>query len=535
MKLKFLFLFISVLCSWSGKGQVQTHLQGVRILNYDWNLQLNDRNDTIFGLTRILLTSTRKMETLFLDFSSSGRQGTGMRVLNISEGKTKLEFIHSGELLEIQKPVDFQDTIALEIEYKGIPADGLIISKNKFGDRTFFSDHWPNRAHHYLPVIDHPTQKATSSFQITCPLHYQVVSNGWIDERTTRPDSMQVVRWISKIPLPIKVQVFAAAPFSVREFGMAGGVMVSAWVFPQNKADGFSDYAPALDIYRWFSLKLAKGGIPLEKLANVQSKTRYGGMENAGCIFYHEESVNGRCNQHSLFAHEIAHQWFGNTITEADWPHIWLSEGFATYLAMVYEEQNSGTSAFLDEIDKARTRMLAFETINPRRAILDSLAHIDDYLSPLTYQKAALFLNALRCSVGDSIFWNALHLYIREHWQGHATTSDFKNIWNRVSGRNYDVFFDRWLSQPGTPDITWRYSYNEKHRKLEVHLSQTPDSWKPQVMNLEFKENGTWRTEKMEITGPENIFHIPVKSSPTAVSPSENGCLVYRKMINKGQ
>jgi len=67
-----------------------------------------------------------------------------------------------------------------------------------------------------------------------------------------------------------------------------------------------------------------------ERLTNVQSTTRFGGMENAGCIFYDENSITGTRSSESLLAHEIVHQWFGNSASEKDWPHLWLSEGFAT-------------------------------------------------------------------------------------------------------------------------------------------------------------------------------------------------------------
>ena len=75
---------------------------------------------------------------------------------------------------------------------------------------------------------------------------------------------------------------------------------------------------------------------PFTKLANVQSKTRFGGMENAGNIFYFENSVSGERKIENLFTHEIAHQWFGNSASESDWTHVWLSEGFATYFTDLY-------------------------------------------------------------------------------------------------------------------------------------------------------------------------------------------------------
>ncbi|MCF6333455.1 MAG: hypothetical protein L3J11_09250, partial [Draconibacterium sp.] len=130
--------------------------------------------------------------------------------------------------------------------------------------------------------------------------------------------------------------VIGVARFAVQYNNDYKEVPVSSWVFPQNREEGFSDYSVGDKALKYFSEII--GPYSYEKLAHVQSKTRYGGMENAGCIFYAEKSVTGKNRAESLMAHETAHQWFGNSVTEQNWHHIWLSEGFATYLTHIYIE-----------------------------------------------------------------------------------------------------------------------------------------------------------------------------------------------------
>ena len=108
----------------------------------------------------------------------------------------------------------------------------------------------------------------------------------------------------------------------------------------QDKGEAISPQAEALPVLKFFVENV--GPYTYEKLANVQSTTRYGGMENAGNIFYSEESVEGGRGTTMLIAHEVAHQWFGNSASEKDWHHIWLSEGFATYFAELYAESAWG-------------------------------------------------------------------------------------------------------------------------------------------------------------------------------------------------
>jgi aminopeptidase N len=141
--------------------------------------------------------------------------------------------------------------------------------------------------------------------------------------------------------------VIGAARFAVRQTGVVNGFEVTSWVYPQNREEGFDSYKYAPKILDFFHTHI--GPYSYKKLANVQSKTRYGGMENASNIFYFENSVAtgaeaaGNASKiEPLVAHEIAHQWFGNSASETDWHHVWLSEGFATYLTHLYFEFTYG-------------------------------------------------------------------------------------------------------------------------------------------------------------------------------------------------
>ena len=107
---------------------------------------------------------------------------------------------------------------------------------------------------------------------------------------------------------------FGAADFDIRLAGIAGDIPVWTYVYKENRREGFYDYAVALKPVSFFSELI--GPYPYEKLANVQSKTIFGGLENASCIFYSENSVTGKGKAEKLIAHEVAHQWFGNSVTE---------------------------------------------------------------------------------------------------------------------------------------------------------------------------------------------------------------------------
>ena len=236
-------------------------------------------------------------------------------------------------IIEIPKKYK-NEVINVLIFMQGKPQDGLVISKNKFGAPTIFADNWPNRARHWYACHDHPSDKATYTFDVLAPSSYEVVANGYLKKKIQSQN--QNILWQYQIdePIPTKVAVIGVADLRSKNMDTIQGIRVSAFVYPEDSINGFASFEVAptfLDFYQ----KII-GPYPFAQLHNVQSTTRYGGMENAGCIFYDEASLNNNRKSKLLIAHEIAHQLFGNSVTETDWQHLWLSEGFATYLTNYY-------------------------------------------------------------------------------------------------------------------------------------------------------------------------------------------------------
>ena len=155
----------------------------IDVLSYKFNIGLNDVNDTIYGVTRIGFIAKYPSRSIELDLASLNSDKKGMVVDNVVYeiySAALLSFEHkNGKLkIDIDKQLRIGDTSFVTIIYKGIPADGLIISKTKYGHRSFFADNWPNRGHNWIPCHDDPADKATVEFIFTAPEHYQVVDNG---------------------------------------------------------------------------------------------------------------------------------------------------------------------------------------------------------------------------------------------------------------------------------------------------------------------------------------------------------------------
>ena len=440
--------------------------QPIDVQHYEYNLALTDQSDLVIARATVKIKFLATSSQFNLDLASI-ENGKGMEATGVFENGLPVSFTHQNNKLIIYTSAKQGDVKSYDIQYGGIPKDGLIISKNKYGDRTFFADNWPNRAHHWIPCNDRPDDKASFEFTVTAPSHYRVISNGLKTDERDIGNGMKLTHWKEDTPLPTKVMVIGVAKFAIKEFtDSPPGIPVSGWVYPQDSTNGFRDYAPATEILKFFSDYIAP--YPYQKLANVQSKTIFGGMENASAIFYSESSVTGNpAAVEDLLAHEIVHQWFGNMASEKSFAHLWLSEGFATYLTNIYLEKKYGKEILKQRMGDDRKLVVQFarQTNTP---VVDSISPLMDLLNANSYQKGGWVLHMLRNEVGDSAFHKIIQTYYRQFKGGNADTRDFETIAEKVSGKELTWFFDQWLYWPGIPQLMIERSVEKNEAKIRI-------------------------------------------------------------------
>jgi len=269
--LLFLLLFTKNLYSQINQIDVKEHKFTIRV---------SDANDTISIQETIEFLWLDKTKTPCLNLTSVKKNGKGMRIKEIEKGGKKIEFIHKMDTIYLTGLTYSEELFELEINYSGVPADGLVIGKNKYGNRTFFGDNWPTRAQNWMACNDHLSDKAKVYFSVTVPSHYEVIANGIHQSTITLSEKEKSWNYYSDIELPTKVMVIGIADFSVKWNEKR---YVSSWVYPENEKGGFYDFDLAPAILDFFNDYIAP--YPFSTLANVQSTTRFGGMENAGCIF----------------------------------------------------------------------------------------------------------------------------------------------------------------------------------------------------------------------------------------------------------
>src|SRR5690348_4493594 len=235
-------------------GAVTPPNEGIDIKHYTFQLALNDSTDIISGTATIQIRFKKNLSEFELDLANQNAKGAGMVVKDVTMNGKTIKFLHQQDKLKIMLSTAGQsnDLETFVITYRGIPQDGLIISKNKFGDRTFFGDNWPDRAHQWLPSVDHPSDKASVDFIVTAPTTYEVIGNGIKIEESYINAKQKLTHWREEVDIPTKVMVIGAAHFAIHWEGNVHDIPVESWVYPQNRLDGFHDYAVALKILEYF-------------------------------------------------------------------------------------------------------------------------------------------------------------------------------------------------------------------------------------------------------------------------------------------
>lgn len=513
----------------SGMADTYPRQPGVDIVDYSFRLTLSDDSDVIEGETVVTFRVVKdgvSSVTLDLVQPKAATPDRGMVVRAVTEAGKSLVFDHRDDRLAIRLDPAARagETRRVAVSYRGIPATGLLIAPNKHGERTFFSDNWPIKARHWLPTLDHPGDKATSEMVVEAPAHYQVVSNGRLVEETDLGGGRRLTRWRQSIPIATWLNVLGVARFAVDHRPAWRGLPIDTWVYRQDRDNGFAVFSnPTTAVLDFLSDRV--GPYSYERLGNVQANGVRGGMESATSIFYGDDSVNDPKSPRwrNVIIHEIAHQWFGNAVTESDWDDVWLSEGFATYFTHLFIEHAYGRDEFVAGLRTDRDAIRDFDLKNPNyRIIHDNIADMSQVLSSAgTYKKGAWTLHMLRGIVGDTAFWTGVRDYYQRYRDRNATTADFRRAMEEASGKELGWFFDQWLTRGGFLKVRAQWSYDASAKEVRIEVEQL-QAGAPLRMPIEvgIATDGetVLRSAAIEIKEQRQVLTIPLDRAPKSVT-----------------
>ncbi|MFQ5529428.1 MAG: M1 family metallopeptidase [Gemmatimonadota bacterium] len=490
---------------------------GLDVTHYDLSVDLRQLADTMVeAVARLDVRPAPGSIHIDLDF-------VGLEVDSARLDGVLVPFAQGPDILRIDPGTALEEAVTVEVFYGGRPRDGLFIGPDPAGDLTAFADNWPNRARWWFPSNDHPADKATAAFSVRVPPGYSVIANGRLVD--VEGDTW---RWRTDVELPAYTLVIGVARFERATIGdgacgaaptAAKGdcAEVSVWALSGSGAYGEQRFSRGADMLDFYSDLF--GPYPYEKLAHVQSSTRFGGMENSSAIFY---AMGGWAEERmgeGVIAHETVHQWFGDGVTPAKWSHLWVSEGFATYFAAVYLEDRDGGDALRQAMDRGRRAVVGSDASN--RPVVDERPDLFGLLNTNSYPKGAWILHMLRTLIGDEAFFGAVRAYYAAHENGVADTDDVRRAMEEASDRDLTWFFEQWAYSPGFPKLAVTTEADGDELAITVDQVQAQE-W-PTFRGSWLDIDVTWESGEVErvglwLTSRSNELRVPSKGEVAEIA-----------------
>ena len=375
------------------------------------------------------------------------------------------------ELAQLQS----QGTIdSLSVTYSGNPVSsgfGSFEQSYHNGDPIVWTLSEPYGAKGWWPCKQDLNDKIDSiDVYINTPVYnsdneeYISASNG-LEISQTYNDNFKITHFRHNYPIPAYLIAVAVTNYEIYSHEVSNNgnpFEIVNYVYPEDFSTAQEQTLVTVDIMDFFTEKFEEYPFSNEKYGHAQFGWGVG-MEHTTVSFMGNFS-------RGLIAHELAHQWFGNSATEKDWSHLWLSEGFATYLTNIYIEQNKGKQAFKEQLKKDRKRIVSFEKRYRHPIVDQSYKNLMDLLNPNSYQKGGWVLHMLRGEIGEELFHEAIRAYYQKYQLSNADSKDFQNVVEEISGTDLDWFFKQWLHTAGHPKL--KIDANIENRKLALHVHQ---------------------------------------------------------------
>ncbi len=300
----------------------------------------------------------------------------------------------------------------------------------------------PDGVSRWMPVNDHPTDKATWQFAITVPAPMVAASNGrLVDSTIAGTDTTWL--WAQDEPMATYLVSLLIGDYQIVDGGTSSSGIPLTDVALSASADDLDAYRAITDRQLTFLADLF-GPYPFDRYGIAIADSQPGlAMETQGRSMFSAADLNGDVGylQHLLLSHELGHQWFGDAVSPAQWDDIWLNEGWATYCQWLWLDE-----AGLSSIDDEATAALA--SMDGTGGPVDQPEQL---FGPVSYGGGAAALHALRLTIGDEHFFEGARTWVRTHLDGSATTADFVAVMEQVAGRSLTAWFDDWVAADRQP------------------------------------------------------------------------------------
>jgi aminopeptidase N len=441
---------------------------GYDVTHYDIRLRYDPATDRLTGTTTILARATTALSRFNLDFllDVSSVRVNGWSADHDRSGGHEL-------VITPARPIAAGQQLTVVVQYAGIPSQVLV---NGYTGWTRTADgalavNEPEIAWWWYPSNDHPLDKATFDISVAVPDGVEVISNG-VQPRPPLRELLGWTRWSwrSTKPSATYLAFLAIGQYDiVSDTAPNGQPVINAYHAGLGELAGAAraSIERTAEVIDWETGVF--GPYPFEAQGGVAGPTDGIGfaLETQTRPVYGAGFWRRGSNPY-VVVHENAHQWFGDSVSVADWSNIWLNEGFASYAEWLWsEEQGEGTAQEVFDFVYAY-----YPADNPFWQVLPGNPGADRVFDGAVYDRGALTLHQLRGAVGDDAFFQLLRTWTATRQYGNGTIAQFRALAEQISGQNLDALFNTWLFTPGRPELT-----DQTGARLATAAPTEPKSW----------------------------------------------------------
>jgi aminopeptidase N len=538
-------LLLAAACAQAAAARRERLIDTWRPVHYDISVKLDDQLTELASASAEVSIQVLKgpLGVVDLDFGD-----LTIDSVTVSGAPARYEQAQGRLNVTLPQPAATNAKLTIVVNYHGKPKDGLVLTTDKAGKPSATGDNWPDRVHHWIPCLDHPSAKASVNFTVTAPTRDLVVANGRLVKTGTRTDGTTVWTYQEPDPIPPYCMIIAVGEYAKFDAPDKTAVPLLYYV-PQTDRDyAVQGFSAALPVVQHFSKLVAP--YPYEKLALIVGATRFGGMENSSAIVFASNLLDTRYGSQPLSptfkirrglvevtAHEIAHQWFGDSVAIKTWADLWLSEGFATYFAGLAVERYDGEEAFREYVRRQADAYLKDEKMHGTPIYDTETEDLFKLLNTNNYQKGACVLHMLRGLLGDEAFFKGIRAYYRAHEQATASTEDLRAALEQASGQNLKEFFARWVYAAGYPkyEALWSWQATRGSGELTIRLNQMQEDaafLTPLTVEVVFG-NGATQRAKILPNGKQTVLRLPLSRQPVDVRIDPDDWVLKELVVKK--
>lgn len=414
---------------------------GYRVTHYDLELDYRPNTGRLAGRARIFAAARRALDSVSLDLEP-------FRINRVAVEGRPAHYTHRGGKLRVRpaRAIPAGAPFSVEVHYVGIPrpvrshwgdigwerlTDGALVASQPVGARSWF------------PCNDDVADKARYRFTVTAPSRYTVLCNGTLESSTA---GASTTTWVYEQGEPMSTYLAAVHIGRYELMELNSPVPQRVAVPARLVAKAGHDFARQPEMMARFQDLFGEYPFPRYTVV-VADEDLEVPIEAQSLSTFGTNHVDGRRGAEHLVAHELAHQWFGNSLTVAQWRHIWLNEGFAQYAEWLWSETTGG-----EPVGTLAARSWSALAALPQDLVLADPG-VQRLFDDRVYQRGALTLHALRTTVGDAAFFALLRDWTATHRHRTVTTEQFTALARRHTAKPLDGLLSAWLHDPRLPPL----------------------------------------------------------------------------------